>query len=219
MLATQLNEEADKIKTKTLTSILTLIFIVLLICSCATTPKTQEERRRENQEAFFRAVQNGDYAEVNRSIEEGADVNAELVKDIKHSDNIFGGRKYTFDSSTALIAASSEGHSEIVKLLIEAGADVYAQDLEGHTALWWAYQYGHTEVTKLLFEAGAGVNIGLIEASRYGSTEVVKLLIEAGADVNVTDNDGHTALWWAYQYGHTEVVELLREAGAFILKH
>jgi ankyrin repeat protein len=56
---------------------------------------------------------------------------------------------------TALMAASEYGHREIVKLLIEAGADVNAADWYGRTALGWALRGGHTDIVNLLKEAGA----------------------------------------------------------------
>jgi ankyrin repeat protein len=43
--------------------------------------------------------------------------------------------------------ASRYGHAEIVKLLLENGADVHA---ENDSALRWASERGHTEIVKLL---------------------------------------------------------------------
>ena len=54
-----------------------------------------------------------------------------------------------------LLYASTYGHTEIVKLLIEAGVYVNAQDREENTALMSASRMGHTEIVKLLREAGA----------------------------------------------------------------
>ena len=90
---------------KARTLVPTLIFIssvITVMGSCATTTKTQEEREGIEPEIFFRSVVRGDIAEVNRLIEEGADVNAQ------------GG--------ATLFRASISGHKEIVKLLKEAGA-------------------------------------------------------------------------------------------------
>jgi ankyrin repeat protein len=53
-----------------------------------------------------------------------------------------------------LIQESSDGHTETVKLLLDAGADVHvAKD----QALRWASGNGHTEVVKALLDAGANV--------------------------------------------------------------
>jgi ankyrin repeat protein len=95
--------------------------------------------------------------------------------------------------------ASVYGHIEVVKLLIEAGADVNAQPkaLQGDF-------HRQRAVPEYLGPA-------LIDASRGGHSEIIKLLIEAGADVNAKDLYGRTALMYAW---HTEIVKLLIEAGA-----
>lgn len=56
---------------------------------------------------------------------------------------------------TALMIAATEGHLEIVRLLVEAGSDLNSSDAEGSTALSLARSYGHLDVAALLEAAGA----------------------------------------------------------------
>lgn len=56
---------------------------------------------------------------------------------------------------TALMIAAVAGHSDVVALLIEAGADLNVTDLEGSTALTLARSYGHLDVAAQLEQAGA----------------------------------------------------------------
>jgi ankyrin repeat-rich membrane spanning protein len=56
---------------------------------------------------------------------------------------------------TALMIAATQGHSEIVELLIEAGSDLWLVDEEGASALSLARDYGHLDVAAKLAEAGA----------------------------------------------------------------
>lgn len=51
---------------------------------------------------------------------------------------------------TALIWAASYSKPDMVKLLLEAGADKDITDIDKHNALFWANYYGHPEVIKLL---------------------------------------------------------------------
>ena len=75
------------------------------------------------------------------------------------------------------------GYARTVKLLLEAGADVDAQDKNGCTAL--------------------------ILASSRGYADIVKLLLDANADTSIEDKFEKTALDYALKSNRTEVVKLL----------
>ncbi|BAY73557.1 ankyrin repeat domain-containing protein [Trichormus variabilis] len=77
---------------------------------------------------------------------------------------------------------------EVIRLLINAGADVNAKSNEGWTAL--------------------------IAAANSGCVEAVKLLLQAGADAKAKDCWGDTALSRALAAGYVDIVQLLQQAGA-----
>ena len=102
---------------------------------------------------------------------------------------------------TALHNAALNGHTEIVKILVDAKADVDIQNIYGYTALSYAALNGHTEIVKILVDAKADVDIqnflgntALSHAALNGYTEIVKILVDAKADVDVQDSSGYTAL-------------------------
>ena len=74
------------------------------------------------------------------------------------------------DDNTTLMAAAMEGHIEIVKLLIQAGANVHYTSRSHHcTALHVAAMSDHVEIIKLLIEAEADVNAAIPQESpMYG---------------------------------------------------
>ena len=59
------------------------------------------------------------------------------------------------------MAASLNGHTEVVKLLHEYGSQVDLQNKNGLSALMVASENRHTEVVKLLHEFGAQVDLGV----------------------------------------------------------
>ena len=125
------------------------------------------------------------------------------------------------DGSTTLIYTARNGYTEIVELLIAAGANVNTAEVDGTTALIWVAYQGHTKIARLLVFAGADVNAkeeedgwtALIWAAYQGHTEIAELLIVAGADINAAEKDNWTALIFAASEGYTEIVELLIETG------
>ena len=92
------------------------------------------------------------------------------------------------DEETPLWIASQQGRLEVVKVLLEAKAEVDRVDAQGFTPL--------------------------IMATQRGKLVVVRVLLAAGADkgVSVVGPDGtqYTPLSLAEAFGHTAVAELLR---------
>ncbi len=116
----------------------------------------------------------------------------------------------------ALVRAAHKNNSQIVRLLLERGADANARDIYGNTALILASRHGHHEIVKLLLNRGADVNaitnIGhtaLAYASKDGNEEIVKLLIDRGADVTT-----ELMRTTRYDNGNKEIVKLLLDNGA-----
>ena len=105
-----------------------------------------------------------------------------------------------------LLKAIEKGNLELVKELLEQGAEINARDKYGWTALHFASLYGHLEIVKELHEAGAEIeaktnNNGMTAlhyASRNGHLEIVKYLVEKGADIEAKTNYNKTSLHLAF---------------------
>lgn len=130
---------------------------------------------------------------------------------------------------SSLVAAPASGNVEIVRLLLESGADVNFQGndsvrlnsiLAGSPIAAASFQ-GHKDVVQLLIAEGADVNAKggrygnpLQTASRAGFDSLVKLLLDHGADINAQGGVYGTALQAASASGHQSTVRLLLERGA-----
>jgi hypothetical protein len=122
---------------------------------------------------------------------------------------------------TMLSWASLQGHTQIVKLLLDKGADVNAQGGYMGNALQAASGEGHEQVVKLLLDKGADVNAqggnydnALQAASEGGHEQVIKLLLDKNVDVNTQGGHYGNALQAASRIGHEQVVKLLLDKGA-----
>lgn len=58
----------------------------------------------------------------------------------------------TDEGSPILVAATALGHVEIVKYLLQAGADIESRDAVGSTSLFVAAMFGYEEIAKVLLE-------------------------------------------------------------------
>jgi ankyrin repeat protein len=174
---------------------LTFIFILLVSYSTAHAQK------------IFKAVKSKNYAEVERLVSKGANI------DQYNSAGLF-----------PLWMAAGENDTTMAKLLIRLGAKVnqFIDQGDGSlNSLHIACQEGYLPMVRILVEAGSSVNekgvagFGPLRiAARNGWIEVVRYLTEKGAMVDAKARDGATALSHACAKGHVEIVKYLLEKGA-----
>jgi ankyrin repeat protein len=126
---------------------------------------------------------------------------------------------------TALHVAASEGHTEVARALLQAGANARKDNEYGQTPLHYASAKGCIEIVRALLEAGAGADVrkgswsSICYACKGKHFEVFQALVEAGGDVNKLDSGGWTALHDASESGFTEGVRYLCvERGADVNK-
>ncbi|KAJ7772855.1 ankyrin repeat-containing domain protein [Mycena maculata] len=116
--------------------------------------------------------------------------------------------------------AALEGLTDVVRLLVQNGADVDAKEGEYDSALQAASVRGHEETISLLLDHGANIDArgrygtALQVASYFGHMQSACLLIAAGANSNAPAGCYGTALQAARSRRAYDIVELLLDHGA-----
>ncbi|MCD6579450.1 ankyrin repeat domain-containing protein, partial [bacterium] len=123
----------------------------------------------------------------------------EAVKKRLEMDDV---NKVIYTQNTALHRASSQGYNEIVKLLLEKGANAEIKDQHGMTPLNRAAQNGQLAAIILLLDSGAKISGGFPETTwtpLFNSVfrrhcEACEILLKRGANPNIKDEKGRTPL-------------------------
>lgn len=92
-----------------------------------------------------------------------------------------------------IMLAASKGFTTMVRILMNAGADINAKNAVGWPVLIEASAHGHTEIVQMLLQSGADVNesdfasgmTALMTASRFGGIETVQTLLQAGSKITL----------------------------------
>jgi ankyrin repeat protein len=133
-------------------------------------------------------------------LDAGANVNAQMTESTE-TRTVFTNQWLDEEGATAFLRASQSGDVELMRLLLEHGADPKINTKLG--------------VTPLAAAAGIGWVEGVTsERSPEQTVEAVRLLLELGVDPNFQADTGRVALHGAAHKGATEVVKVLVAAGA-----
>lgn len=156
---------------------------------------------------LIRSILQDDVVSASRSVRNGADVNA---------------RCYMNENSTyyPLVQAAIVGSLEIVRLLVESGADVNQQQMNGESALANAANVaspGRLRIAQYLLEHGADPDIlahgKLTPLAVADNSKMVGLLLDHGADPNIPDSNGDLPIKARIDNHDVESVALLVAAG------
>ncbi|XP_029870762.1 cortactin-binding protein 2 isoform X2 [Aquila chrysaetos chrysaetos] len=124
------------------------------------------------------------------------------------------------DGYSALYSAATNGHTDCVRLLLTAEAEVDAADKNGFTPLCSAVAQGHVKCAELLIMYQADINHAaergqtpLYLACKNGNNDCIKLLLEGGADRTVKTSDGWSPIHAAVDSGNVDSLKLLMYYG------
>ena len=125
--------------------------------------------------------------------------------------------------------AAKQGHVEPIRLLLEAGAEIEAQNRWGMTPFCVAAWRGHVQCVYFLSEAGASnqptqdeptqdqENMKNMSPMHYAVAtnrlEIVRFLVETGANKDQLLSDGTTPMHLAVDEGHLDMIKLLVHLG------
>ncbi|MCP4177342.1 MAG: hypothetical protein GY756_06225 [bacterium] len=188
---------------------------LLLIGACATSNVENAQQEEAKQKLlsmgtafgeidFIKAAANGKLETVKLFIQAGMNINVSV-------------------NETALLAATLRKKMDVVKYLVDQGADINKGNYLGNP-LTSSARGGRYDMVKLFLAHGADVNYvtgnyytPICFAARYGHPKVIQLLVDNGANVNyIMPVTGDTPLVMAAYYGQVEACKALIKNGANI---
>jgi len=134
-------------------------------------------------------------------LKKGADVNAKTDTVPVHGLMQLDASWINFDGLTSFVRAALSGDVEVMRILLENGADPNIPTTLGSTGLM----------------AAAGMNWIPAQTYSHGDSdyvEAVKLCLEHGADVNTANSVGLTAMHAAANRGMESIIQILADHGA-----
>ncbi len=167
-----------------------------------------DRKNAKGNTALLIAVSWDQAAIVNYLISKGANVNE---RNGEHADE------------TALYHACARGVDvEIIKSLLDAGADLSIKDKDGFSPFYAAVDEENIEIVKYLLTRGAdvhelnGVNnlTALFPAANNGNLDIANVLIDAGININAKDNEGLSAIYEAFDNKQIAMIKFLISKGA-----
>lgn len=173
---------------------------------------------------FITNILSNDYEKVRKTISRCPDIVHECI----------------IDGRNPLHKAISQKYTDIVKILLDSGADVNQCEskgmrtvfefnnnisvvFDGVTPLIKAISKGDCSIVQILLEYGANVNqcdsnntSPLYLAIKGRNTQIAKLLLNYSADVNICNYKNNSPLQLAAMNGNSQIVQALLERGANI---
>lgn len=177
--------------------------IKTLLISAALISSTAYAFENPDRIRYAWTVESGDIKEVKQLLAAGMSP--------EYEGNVIG---------AGLHIAAWTGNIEMMKVFVEAGADVNKVNFNGEQPLALAAWKGNDKAVDWLLEHGAKLNRkdkswgALHYATFNGYSDLANRLIKMGADINARTPNGATPLILAAREGKVDIAKSLLEAGA-----
>lgn len=167
-------------------------------------------------QALAEAISNDSIATVKRLLDKN---------EANISDHLIIGDEYELDEpdevSVLVYAIRTYADIEMIKLLVEYGANIHETDTFGVGSVDVAIKFKRYDVVKLCVDSGIDLNVTkrksgitpLMLASCFNDTDMIDLLLENGASVSSVDKMGMSAIDYAKKMGQKKMSEYLKEKG------
>jgi ankyrin repeat protein len=202
--------------------------VVALSKRCSKCVKILVEHGADPNTVLLQALRDGDYDMIKDLLHHGANPNFVFTRHgvtqtplaIAMTQQSGRFAKMLSGRLRPLTDAIRTDHQDIVRMLLEHGADASGCSADRERPLTMAIREGQQEAVRMLLEHGADANGGSAEfgrpltdaVSRPGLQDIVRLLLAHGADPGGSDR--HRSLSAAINTGNEEATRLLLDAGA-----
>ena len=144
-----------------------------------------------------------------------------LLNSKVHPDSFKDGR-----GRTALLIAARTNQADVLKMLLDFGADMNHVDSKGVNAVILSARHQHLACLNILIKRGAFLDghaefyqhTALTEAAASGMLKSVQMLLDGGAGIDIEKSESETALMLASEIGQLDVVRELLKRGANVFK-
>lgn len=160
-------------------------------------------------DAFLHAIRTGDLEGVRRLLEQGIDVNSRMSPASDHG-------LFFLEVTPLMVAVAARGSTaDIVRILLEHGADPFALSAGDVSATWYASGGGIGHY----MDDDSFRELGVDHPLRHwggGDVERLQLMLDAGGDPNESASNGRNCVSEACSAGDERRLQLLIERGASV---
>ena len=159
-------------------------------------------------EQLLQAVQAGDVKAICENLDrhpELVNASADIHPRMRPSDTL---------TMRVLHLAIAEGKGDVLRLLIERGADVNARNASGRLPLHDCFELGHDDFAQMLFEAGAVPDV--CAAAAYGLHDQLEQILERNPDDANDLTTGESPLGWSVYGRQPRSAMILFQYGAIV---
>lgn len=123
--------------------------------------------------------------------------------------------------ASPLILATLKGNLNVVKMLVEKGANINQRNWQGHSSIQYACSKGWIDIVEYLLVKGVDINVvdnrgdsSLHRLASLGRIEILELVLKYKPNLNSQNSEGNTPLHIACEDDEATTVLALVQHGA-----